>query len=237
MPDLKSFMASAPGGWGLEIAYKPIRHIYFRVYPEKKKVKVSAPVGISSSRLSSAIHAKSGWLLRKMNSPRHKIHLENKSICHFKGQAYPLVHLERPGAPKVLFDPEKGIIVQTRPGATPEKKADVLSQWMRQRLKQEIALLLDQWEPVMGVKARQFRVRKMKTRWGSCNTRARRIWINLALIRLSPEFLEYVLVHELAHLLEPSHNRRFYRVMDQFLPQWKKYKTGLDQYAPETCFF
>lgn len=236
MVDLKSILAPAPPGWQVEILYKSIRHIYFRIYPGKKRVKITAPRGIPSSDLEAAVHAKSPWLLKKIKEPvpvgGPGNPLTAGDNCGFKGQVFPLIFTERSAPPRVEFYPEKGIVIQTRPGATREKKADVLSGWLRQSLKQEIRILLDRWEPVMGVHAADFGVKKMKTRWGSCNTRARRIWINLALIRLSPGLLEYVLVHELAHLIEPSHNPGFYLLMDRFLPGWKTRRAELDKYSP-----
>ncbi len=234
--DLKSVLPSAPGGWHLDISYKSVRHIYFRIYPGQKQVKITVPRRISCSDLDTAIQAKSRWLLKKIAAPRSIAgpgsELKDEGGCRFKGRAYPLFFRDGGGQPRVLVDAETGITVYTRPGTGPEKKAGVLSQWMRQCLKQEIQILLDRWQPVMGVQAAQFGVKKMKTRWGSCNTRAGRIWINLALIRLSPGLLEYVLVHELTHLLEPSHNPRFYHLMDQFLPRWKGDKEELDRYSP-----
>jgi predicted metal-dependent hydrolase len=235
MPDLKSFMARAPEGWRLDIIYKKIRHIYFRVYPDKKLVKVSAPYRIKNSALNAVISAKSGWLLKQISTPRPvpaaSPEMQTKDVSFFKGKSYPLLFLERPAPPRVVLDEDRGILVYTRPGATEEKKNAVLSQWYRNCLKDEIRDLLERWEPVIGVATEDFGVKKMKTRWGSCNTQARRIWINLALIRLSPCYLEYVLVHELIHLLERYHNQRFYGFMDRFLPRWKELKTELNRYS------
>ncbi len=235
MPDLKVFMASAPEGWRLDIFYKKIRHIYFRVYPDKKLVKVSAPYRIKNASLNAVILAKSAWLLKQINTPRPipvaPTQMQTKDVTYFKGKSCPLVFLERPAPPQVVLDGSGQIQVYTRPGASEEKKQAVLSQWYRTCLKAEIQKLLDQWEPVIGVNAEDFGVKKMKTRWGSCNTRDRRVWINMALIRLAPCYLEYVLVHELVHLLERYHNQRFYGFMDQFLPQWKRLKVELNQYS------
>ncbi len=235
MPDLKVFMALAPEGWRLNIFYKKIRHIYFRVYPDKKLVKVSAPYRIKNAALNAVISAKSAWLLKQINAPARvplvSPEMQTKDVAYFKGQSYPLIFLDRQAPPKVVLDENQGILVYTRPGALEEKKQAVLSQWYRTCLKAEIQKLLGKWQPVIGVHAEDFGVKKMKTRWGSCNTRDRRIWINLALIRLSPCYLEYVLVHELVHLLERYHNQRFYGFMDQFIPQWKQLKVALNRYS------
>jgi len=234
--DLTSVLPAAPAGWHLYVLYKSVRHIYFRIYPGQNQVKITVPRRISSSGLDAAIQAKSQWLLNKISVqrpiPGADSELKDEGECRFKGRTYPLVFRVWAAPPRVLFDSETGITVYTRPGTGPEKKAGILSQWMRQCLKREIRILLDRWEPVMRVEACEFGVKKMKTRWGSCNTRAGRVWINLALIRMSSGLLEYVLVHELVHLLEPSHNHRFYDLMDRFLPRWKRDKAELDRFSP-----
>ncbi|WDP89084.1 MAG: M48 family metallopeptidase [Desulfobacter sp.] len=235
MAELKSVVAGAPRDWRLEIVRKAVRHIYFRVYPEQKLVKISAPRRVSRDDLDTAIRDRSPWMLKQIKksrpAPRPGALLPDHGKLRFRGRQYPLNFIDGQ-PPRVGFDPDKGVVVQTRPGAARDKKAAVLEGWLRQCLKGDIRELLDKWEPVMGVRASDFGVKKMKTRWGSCNTRVGRIWINFALIRLAPWLLEYVLVHELSHLLEPSHNRRFYGIMDQFLPGWKNCRAELDQYSP-----
>jgi len=111
-----------------------------------------------------------------------------------------------------------------RPRTTTQKALD---KQQRESLTAQIPGLLAQWEPILGVKAAQWRIRRMKTRWGSCNTRDKRIWLSLALADKPPRCLEYVLVHELVHLLEPSHNARFKSLMTQYLPDWKQRKKEL----------
>lgn len=95
------------------------------------------------------------------------------------------------------------------------------------QLRENIAILVGKYEKIMGVQVAEFRIKKMKTRWGTCNTRARRIWINAELVRKSHECLEYIVVHEMVHLFERSHNARFKALMDRFLPVWREYQRGL----------
>ena len=116
-----------------------------------------------------------------------------------------------------------------RPHAGIEMREAVLAQWYRETLKVVAASLIATWEPLLGVKVEQFFVQKMKTRWGSCNYRSRNIRLNTDLARKPRKCLEYVIVHELVHLLEPSHNSRFKGLMDQFLPQWRVYREELNQ--------
>ncbi len=116
------------------------------------------------------------------------------------------------------------MLLQISPGTTKAKRALVVNDWYRQQLKTIIPELLGKWQPIVGREVKSWGVRKMKTKWGSCNIAARRIWINLELAKKSPECLEYILVHELIHLHERRHNENFRRLMDKFLPQWRQYR-------------
>ncbi len=239
MPDLKAFLPQAPDGWSLEILRKSIRHIYFRVYVDGKKIRMSIPRQVDDQTLCRVIQDRADWIIKQTAKPvtqRQSIDGPddgpgNGDTCYFKGDRYGVAVLEKKVPPQVIFDPDCGVTLQVRPGATREKRDQVLSQWYRESLRQEIQILLNKWEPCIGVKVQVFGIRQMKTRWGSCNIQARRIWINLALIRLAPCFLEYVLVHELVHLLERGHNKRFYSFMEQFVPNWKELKRELNQYS------
>ena len=113
------------------------------------------------------------------------------------------------------------------PGTTIDNKEKLLNQWYRTQLNQRIPALLDKWQPVIGKKVSEWDIKKMKTRWGSCNIVKKRIWLNLELAKKPPECLEYVFVHEMVHLLEPYHNARFKGFMDKFLPQWRNFNDAL----------
>ncbi len=121
------------------------------------------------------------------------------------------------------------MILQVRPGTTRDKRQQILNDWYRRYMKEIIPDLIQKWEPTIGVRVNDWGVKKMKTRWGSCNIRDRRIWLNLDLAKKPPHCLEYVLVHEMVHLLERHHNDRFKSFMDQFLPQWRLYRDDLNQ--------
>ncbi len=106
-------------------------------------------------------------------------------------------------------------------------KEELLDKWYRKNLEKNLPALVGKWEDIMGVKVRECRVRKMKTRWGTCNPRAGRIWISLMLAKRRPELVEYIVVHEMTHLIERGHNKRFYSLMDRFLPGWKELRKEL----------
>ncbi len=114
--------------------------------------------------------------------------------------------------------------MQIQPGMDRDERQVLLEDWYRRQLKKVIPDFISRWEPVLGVHVKEWRVRKMKTRWGSCNIQAQRIWLNLELAKKPLKCLEYIIVHEMNHLLERYHNTRFYRLMDSWMPDWRDYK-------------
>jgi predicted metal-dependent hydrolase len=146
----------------------------------------------------------------------------------FQGKRYSLAIREVSGREGVALKGFDTIELALRAGSEVAHRQDVLDRWYRTQLKLEIAPLITKWEPVLGVKAAAWGVRKMKTRWGSCNIKARRLWFNLELAKKPPECLEYVVVHELAHLLERRHDARFKALMTLHLPQWRQIKKLLN---------
>ncbi len=119
--------------------------------------------------------------------------------------------------------------MRVRPGTGRDKREQFLNYWYRRHMKLLVPGLISQWEPVIGVQAVDWGIKKMKTRWDSCNVRDHRVWLNLELAKKSPPCLEYVLVHEMVHLLERHHNERFKALMDRFMPQWRLYRDELNQ--------
>ena len=236
MHNIQTLLPGAPDGWQFQVIYKSIRHIYFRVYPDKKLVRISAPSHVSEKTLGHAVAAKSAWLMRNVcaldnaASPVQPLpEIKPRSSCMVWGTLLPVTCDVCNGRPQISMAPETGIVIRGPLAFDPKKQENLLDKWLRRLLTRRIQELLEQWQPVMGVTPSQFRIRKMKTRWGSCNTSAGRIWINAALVHPAPGLLEYVLVHELAHLLEPGHTRRFYRILETYLPDWKDREARLDQ--------
>ena len=136
------------------------------------------------------------------------------------GKPYLLNVIERNQPPKVVLNHET-IELYVRPNTGRKKRKTILDDWYRQRLKEFIPGLILKYEAKMKVQVSEFGVKKMKTRWGSCNIKVKRIWLNLELAKKSIECIEYLVVHEMAHLLERRHNQRFTVFMDTFLPEWR----------------
>ncbi|HSX79945.1 MAG TPA: SprT family zinc-dependent metalloprotease [Candidatus Saccharimonadia bacterium] len=120
-------------------------------------------------------------------------------------------------------------LLRVRPGTDAKKKQTIVEAWYRRQLKQAVPPLIARWEPLLGVKVERFFVQRMKTKWGSCNHGARRIRLNTELAKKPWECLEYIVVHKMTHILEPTHNSRFVALMDQFIPQWRFYRDQLNR--------
>jgi predicted metal-dependent hydrolase len=131
------------------------------------------------------------------------------------------------GPPSVELTPRR-LRLWIRPGTDRTGRREIVERWYRNELREAVAPMLTRWERRLGVKAREVRVRRMKTRWGSCTPSSRSIRLSTELAAHPPEQLEYILVHELVHLLEPSHNGRFYALMDRYLPDWRERKAALE---------
>ena len=242
MQGIRRFFPASPKGWEYDLVYKRIRHIYFRIYPDKKIVRISAPSQITSKTLERAIQAKSAWLMEKMNAlgnvppPSNPWPaMKDSCSCMVWGRQRPVVRGAFNSRPGICLTTESEIIIRVPSDFDAKKEETLWNRWLRSLLTERIQILLEKWQPVMGVEPSEVRLKKMKTRWGSCNTIVRRIWINAVLVHLEPCLLEYVLVHELVHLLEPGHTKRFYQIMETYLPDWKIKESRLNQIALRQC--
>ncbi len=210
------------------IVYKKrIKHLYLKVFPSDN-IKVSAPYRLSKRDINKFILSKIDWIKKHRESVKEEIKKEYKYISgevhYFKGKEYILkIVVLNIKEPKIIVE-GKYIYYYIPYGYSQRKKEDYYLLWLKKKLKEELDLLIPEWESKIGVNAKEIRIRKMKTRWGTCNPFDKRIWINLELIKRDKKFLEYIVVHELLHLIEKRHNKRFYALMDKFLPDWKNRK-------------
>ncbi|MBO6587302.1 MAG: M48 family metallopeptidase [Gracilimonas sp.] len=219
-------------GLKVVVLRKNVKNLNLRVYPAERRVRISVPRRISDWEVATFVEDKLPWIHKHLSNYRKKP--KPRPQDYTTGELHPvwgknleLVVVERNKPPEVLVDGTK-LKLFVRPGTVQQKRASVLKEWYREELKQKIPELIEKWEPEMGVKVEEFGVKLMKTRWGTCNIRARRIWLNLELAKKRPELLEYVIVHEMVHLLERLHNKRFYGFMSRFLPNWKSLKNELN---------
>ena len=147
---------------------------------------------------------------------------------YFQGRRYRLRVVKSNGAAKIVRRNNSTLELQVRPETTVKGRERILQQWYRQHLRELIPTLLEKWQTVLGVHADKFGIKKMKTKWGTCNIDAKRVWLNLELVKKAPHCLEYVIVHELVHFFERNHSDRFVALLDQKLPQWRLIRDELN---------
>ena len=222
------------GGIAVDVVRKDIKNLHLGVYPPHGRVRVAAPLVISDEAVRLAVIDKLGWIKRQKTSfveqPRQS-HREmvNGESHYFLGRRYRLRVLEHDGPPLVALRGIATLNLYIRDGTSSTQRETVLLRWHRQQLKALIPPLLKKWEGKLGVQVNVWGVKRMKTKWGSCNPDARRIWLNLELAKKPRQCLEYIVVHELAHLLEKHHNDHFIALMDKCLPRWRHSKALLNQ--------
>ena len=213
-----------------EVVHKKIKNINLRVLTPDGKVRISAPIRTKNETIYKFACSKLNWIskqrIRIRKSTFKSFQYINQETHYFKGRQYQLKVQEKNEVPVVqLLNNE--IVLQVPDGADLETRRSVLQDWYHLQLEMVIPPLITKWESILNVSVRRFSIRSMKTRWGSCTPKTRSIRFNLELVKRAPECLEYIVVHELIHLLEASHNSKFKTLMDRFYPKWKLYRKEL----------
>ncbi|OUJ62576.1 metal-dependent hydrolase [Vibrio parahaemolyticus] len=221
------------GSIAMQLNRKAIKNLHISVLPPDGRVRVSAPESMTETAIRMAVISRIPWIKKQQSDfakqPRQSDREMVSGECHYLwGRRYRLNVVERAGKHEIKLGRGR-LHLYVNPATTLENKALVLSSYYRDALKARIAELLPVWEDKIGVTAADWGIKKMKTKWGSCNTQAKRIWLNLELAKKPPECLEYILVHELVHLLERNHNERFKGYMDRLLPDWRERRDLLNR--------
>ena len=221
------------GAIPIQLQRKAIKNLHISVLPPDGRVRVSAPKLMTDTAIRMAVISRIPWIKKQQHAfaqqPRQSERDMVSGECHYLwGKRYRLDVTETVGKHEVKCGHEY-LYLSVNPATTTKNKALVLADFYRHTLKMRIAELLPIWEKKIGVATADWGVKHMKTRWGSCNIQAKRIWLNLELAKKPPECLEYVLVHELVHLLERHHNERFRAHMDRLLPNWRERQNVLNQ--------
>jgi len=213
---------------GIEVLVvrKNIKNLHLAVYPPNGRVRVAVPEHVSADHVRLTIISRLPWIRKQQTrfqkQPRQSERQMVSGESHYLwGKRYRLEAIPRYGRHEVIIKNNSTLQLFVKPGTTKENKQLALNEWYRNKLKERIPELLNTWQEKIGIEVAAWGVKKMRTKWGSCNTGSRRIWINLELAKKAPECLEYILVHELVHLHERHHNERFRALMDKYLPQWK----------------
>jgi predicted metal-dependent hydrolase len=221
------------GDIAVDVVKKDIKNVHLSVYPPAGRVRISAPLRMDIDTIRVFAISKLGWVkkqqqkLREQQRETPREYLDRESH-YLWGKRYLLMVSGMDAAPGVELKHNK-MVLQIRPGTNDEKKQAILEEWYREKLKEAVPRLIAKWEPLMDVRVERFFVQRMKTLWGSCNVRSRNIRLNTELAKKPPECLEYIAVHEMVHLLESTHSRRFIILMDQFMPKWQFYRDELNR--------
>lgn len=217
----------------VDVSLKDIKNVHLSVHPPTGSVRISAPRRMSIDTIRVFAISKLDWIrwqqtkLREQEreTPREYVDRESHYVW---GRRYLLTIAERAAPPSVELS-HRRMHLWVRPGTAEARREALVAEWYREQLKHAVPALLARWQPLMGVQVKRFFVQRMKTKWGSCNHRTHTIRLNTELARKPPECLEYIVVHELVHLLEPTHNARFVALMNQYMPQWRFYRDLLNR--------
>ena len=220
-------------GIKVEVVRKDIKNLHLGVYPPNGRVRVAAPLVVSDEAVRLAVIDKLGWIKRQKakfaEQPRQtQREMVNGESHYFLGQRYRLRVHERDAPASVAVRGVASLDLFVRPGASAAQRETVLLHWYREQLKALIPPLLEKWQPILGVQAGHWGIKKMKTKCGSCNPTAKRLWFNLELAKKPVMCVEYLVVHELVHLLERNHTERFTALMNGFLPNWSVCRATLN---------
>jgi predicted metal-dependent hydrolase len=220
-------------GLQVEIVRKDIKNLHLGVYPPNGRVRVAAPLKVSDEAIRLAVVGKLGWIGRKRRAFADQARQSKRELVtgeshYYLGQRYRLRVIPTTGASRVEITNKATIDLHVRRELTSEQRDAVLQDWYRRNLKAIMPAILDTWQPVLGVQPSAWRIQRMKTKWGSCNDRTRRILVNLELAKKPVQCLEYIVVHELVHLIERKHNERFIQIMDSVMPLWRLHKEALN---------
>lgn len=221
----------------IDVVRKDIKNLYLRVHSPDGRVCVTSPKKLDDETIKQFVLSKLNWIEQKQAQFHHRDRLpvntpqyKSGEIHYYQGKRLTLNVIDHNAAPKVIIR-DRQLDLYVRYGNISEQREKVLYGWYRQQLKAKLPSLIAKWEKIIGVKLNDWGVKKMKTRWGTCNVRAKRIWLNLELIKQPPHCLEYVVVHELVHLLERNHGDRFQAYLDRFIPNWRTYEAEINNFV------
>lgn len=219
-------------GIDIDVVYKDIKHLHIGVYPPEGRVRVAAPHRLDDGQVRLAVVQRLTWIKRQRDQLRSVERQTEREMVtgesHYVwGVRRRLKVVERPGRAHVETDGER--LTLYVPADTPtDKRREYLDKWYRDQLRQALPDLIAKWEQRLGVTVPKWTIRRMKTKWGSCNRETRHIWFNVELAKKHPDCLEYIVVHEMTHYLERGHGERFTKLMDAQMPDWRSRRDQLN---------
>jgi predicted metal-dependent hydrolase len=219
----------------IDVVRKDINNLHLAVYPPTGRVRIATPLNVEDEAIRLFAISKLSWIKKHRktfaNQQRETKREYVSGESHYvDGRRYLLNVIYRSATPQVEIRNKRYIELYVRPDSSAEQREHVMTEWYRRRLKERIPALIEKWQSIIGVQVEDWKVKQMKTKWGTCQREAKRIWLNLELAKKPALCLEYIIVHELIHLLERQHNQRFVALMDKYMPQWRFHQAELNQY-------
>ncbi|MBF6421094.1 M48 family metallopeptidase [Nocardia farcinica] len=219
-------------GIDVDVIYKDIKNLHIGVYPPLGRVRVAAPNRLDDDQVRLAVIQRLPWIKRQRDKLRSAERQSEREMVtgesHYVwGVRRRLKVVERLGRAHFEIDGER-LVLYVPAETSAEKRRAYLDKWYRDQLRQEIPDRIAKWEQALGVTVPKWTIRRMKTKWGSCNRETRNIWFNVELAKKHPDCLEYIVVHEMAHYFERNHGERFTSLMDQHLPDWRSRRDQLN---------
>lgn len=217
----------------IDVVLKDIKNVHLSVNPPTGRVRIAAPLRTSQDAIRLFAISKLSWIRKQQRklrdqereAPREYVDRESHYLW---GKRYLLKVVEVEAAPSVELRHSR-VMLRIRPGTDEDGRRTIMELWYREQLKAAVPPLVSKWEQLMRVRVERFFVQRMKTKWGSCSPATRSIRLNTDLAKKPRECLEYLVVHEMVHLLEPTHNERFVSLMERFYPRWRFHRERLNE--------
>ncbi|WP_407550128.1 SprT family zinc-dependent metalloprotease [Streptomyces sp. Pv4-95] len=219
-------------GIDVDIIYKNIKNLHIGVYPPLGRVRVAAPRQLDDEQVRLAVIQRLSWIKEQREQFRSAERQSTREMVtgesHYVwGVRRRMKVVERPGRAHFELDGER-LLLYVPVGTTAERRRDLLDRWYREQLRHVLPGLIAKWEAALEVSVPRWNLKRMKTKWGSCNRETGRIWFNVELAKKPPGCLEYIVVHEMTHYLERNHDERFTKLMDRVMPNWRSLRDQLN---------
>ena len=220
-------------GLGVDVVYKDIKNLHISVYPPVGRVRVAAPAQTDEDTIRLAVVQRLSWIKRQREQLQKAERQTRREMLsgetHYVwGERY-LLDVSRTSGHFHVEAQGKTLWVVTPEGTDAEGRRAALDRWYRRELKASVPALIEKWQPIVGVEVDKIVIRRMKTKWVTCIAQSRTIWLNPELAKKNPRCLDYIVVHELTHLLERGHGERFVALMNENMPDWRTRRDELNE--------
>lgn len=221
------------GNINIEVIKKNIKNLHLAVYPPDGRVRIAAPEKMKDDVIRVFAVSKISWIKKQQKKllaqPRqNKREFVSGESHYFKGIRY-LLNVEVSNNNSISIRNKKYIDLMVKDISDYEKKEKLMKEWYRKELKKEIPEIIEKWAEITGIEINEYKIKIMKTKWGTCNPKDKRIWLNLELAKKNKRCLEYVVLHEMIHILERTHNEKFQYYMNKYMPNWKEIREELNE--------